>query len=416
MKIFHILAVLATFIPCAVFAEVSASMVPGIGSVWRSTLEYKNLHTEGAAIRRNQETYTVSRLNAGVPVFDGEVFGYKGSVQETRSGTVVYTDKCLKSVPQELLASPPTDPNQCVWGICNPSEKGVTFQRKMMVFAELYMCEPKVGTYTFTALRREVLPPFGEVVVGDAKVYFGPFAQTSWLSYILPGHGEVYATSSARETVYQEVKVVHSVFTPPSRATATLETPALVQEGEEPKECRLVAFGDSLTEGMGATRADAYPAKLGEELGIHVCNMGISGNTSEVAKKRVGEVVNLSPKVVVVGVGANDLLQGIPLAQTEQNLRQIVSSLLEAGVMVVVLGFDGIAKPEAAGVISAAMDSFKGSEGLLYLSRAFVGVLDVPEHISSDGMHPNAKGYEALAKNIMDQAFGILRVIPSVPQ
>lgn len=213
MKIFHILAVLATFIPCAVFAEVSASMVPGIGSVWRSTLEYKNLHTEGAAIRRNQETYTVSRLNAGVPVFDGEVFGYKGSVQETRSGTVVYTDKCLKSVPQELLASPPTDPNQCVWGICNPSEKGVTFQRKMMVFAELYMCEPKVGTYTFTALRREVLPPFGEVVVGDAKVYFGPFAQTSWLSYILPGHGEVYATSSARETVYQEVKVVHSVFT-----------------------------------------------------------------------------------------------------------------------------------------------------------------------------------------------------------
>lgn len=144
--------------------------------------------------------------------------------------------------------------------------------------------------------------------------------------------------------------------------------------------------------------------------------MGISGNTSEVAKKRVGEVVNLSPKVVVVGVGANDLLQGIPLAQTEQNLRQIVSSLLEAGVMVVVLGFDGIAKPEAAGVISAAMDSFKGSEGLLYLSRAFVGVLDVPEHISSDGMHPNAKGYEALAKNIMDQAFGILRVIPSVPQ
>src|SRR4051812_16224169 len=73
-----------------------------------------------------------------------------------------------------------------------------------------------------------------------------------------------------------------------------------------------VAFGDSLTEGVGASPGQDFPAVLSRELGIPIMNLGRSGNTSSDALSRLEEVVQLRPRVVLLCFGGNDSLNGMP--------------------------------------------------------------------------------------------------------
>ena len=82
-----------------------------------------------------------------------------------------------------------------------------------------------------------------------------------------------------------------------------------------------VAFGDSLTEGYGATGAGAdYPSQLGKRLGISIQNHGVSGDTSADGLKRLGEIEALNPRVVLLCFGGNDVLQGLPRTQCWRTL------------------------------------------------------------------------------------------------
>jgi len=403
------------------FASLSASstpvLVPGVGSVYESTLTYKSFAVDGetnTTIRRRSETLTVSRSEKGRPVFAGEVFGYRGEIIEGAFGTVVYTDECQSKVPQEALL-PPKIPNQCGWHVCNAPGIGSTFTRAIVVYAGLHSCKPKIGTYTFTT--REVKAINGEkVTIGDAKVYFGTFAQTSWTSHIKDGVGEVYAVSPSRETLYKtQVNLVPYAPVLPTTVAQGSNPFTGSAEKEVVKSCNLVAFGDSLTEGMGATQADSYPAKLGKLLGREVCNMGVSGNTSDVLKARLPDVIARLPKVVFMTIGANDVFQGISKEATAANLTFILDKFKEKGIFTVVLGFDGVAfvLPQHIRNMLGAYEVAQHREDVIFLPNAFVGILDNKLHISSDGIHPNALGYELLANKIMDQLFGLLRVLPS---
>ena len=99
-----------------------------------------------------------------------------------------------------------------------------------------------------------------------------------------------------------------------------------------------VAFGDSLTEGYGASENGGYPAALGRDLGVAIRNFGASGHTTEDRLKRLDEVAALRPRVVLLCLGGNDVLNRVPREQMLANLRAIILQLQSGGSFVVLIG------------------------------------------------------------------------------
>ena len=88
---------------------------------------------------------------------------------------------------------------------------------------------------------------------------------------------------------------------------------------------KIVAFGDSLTAGLGLTAKETYPAKLQEMLNsagyeYEVVNAGVSGDTSAGGLRRMDWVLDENVKIVVLELGANDILRGLPIELMKQNL------------------------------------------------------------------------------------------------
>ena len=194
------------FLACALasFESVSAD-VPDVGSVWESTSVYAPNAEDGSPPRTRQDIVRVERLEAGRPVFSGNVFGHVGEIMETRSGTVIYASDCKRDVPKEEL-EPPTDPNQCAWHMCYPPKVGETFTRKLFVFAPIFACSRQEASYEFAATRVETYEGT-EVTVGTVTIMFNGARRGFWESYIRPGMGEVYGKAVGRVTTYDKVKV-----------------------------------------------------------------------------------------------------------------------------------------------------------------------------------------------------------------
>ncbi len=410
MKIIFKLVFLALFFSKTVSAAEQV-LVPQVGATWESELVYKAVD-ENIPVRRKVEKIVVDRHLDGRPVFRGEVFGYTGEIMPSSSGTVVYTDECKGDVKAEMLV-PPEVPNQCVWGVCNAPSVGQTFTRQMIFYVPLYACQAKVATYTFTALRTEMYK--GQTVtVGDAKVAFGTLRQTTWHSYVKDGVGEIYAESSGRVTTYSKVDVPLVPYKKPAGVLVGTKTLVIEEAEVVLDQCDVVAFGDSLTEGMGVHKDQSYPVVLSSLLGKPVCNLGMSGSTTEVAKARLGEVRDLRPKVVIMTLGANDAFQGVAPEVTKKNLEQIVSTFLKENILVVALTFDGILEgsttPKYLKQMLGVYEGLSSREGVVVLPNAFDGVF-VKEHISLDGIHPNIIGYKRLANNVYEQGFGLCNVL-----
>ena len=170
----------------------------------------------------------------------------------------------------------------------------------------------------------------------------------------------------------------------------------------------IVAFGDSLTAGFGADAGDSYPDYLEKDLnsmGYHyqVINEGISGNTSKDGVDRLQDALSVKPVLVIVAVGGNDGLRGLPITTTRENLDLIVSNLLNAGVKVV-LG--GITLPPNYG--ADYIHQFNQTYALLaakyhvpVLPFLLQGVYGVPGSMQADGIHATDKGNAQVAKNLL---------------
>ena len=102
----------------------------------------------------------------------------------------------------------------------------------------------------------------------------------------------------------------------------------------------IIAFGDSLTAGYGASAGEDYPSRLSLLIGSTVINAGVSGDTTQDALARLDtDVLARDPRIVIVGLGGNDYLRSIPISATEANLRSIIRKIHDAHAMVVLLGF-----------------------------------------------------------------------------
>lgn len=159
----------------------------------------------------------------------------------------------------------------------------------------------------------------------------------------------------------------------------------------------IIAFGDSLTAGYGASTGEDYPSGVSRRLGIAVMNAGVNGDTTESALARIDDdVLSRDPRIVIVGLGGNDFLQSVPIATTEANLRATIRRIREAGAMVVLLGFRF---PSLNADYEAMYERVAEKEQALLVPRVLKGILNDPS-LKSDAIHPNARGYDLMAERV----------------
>jgi lysophospholipase L1-like esterase len=159
----------------------------------------------------------------------------------------------------------------------------------------------------------------------------------------------------------------------------------------------LIAFGDSLTAGYGAPTGEDYPSRLSALIGTPVINAGVSGDTTASALARLdADVLARDPRIVIVGLGGNDFLNGVPIQTTEANLREIVHKIEGGGAMVVLLGFRF---PSLTADYEAMYKRVAKDEGCLFVGSVLRGILN-DSSLKSDAIHPNAKGYALMAERV----------------
>ncbi len=178
--------------------------------------------------------------------------------------------------------------------------------------------------------------------------------------------------------------------------------------GEADSRPVIVAFGDSLTAGLGVDERSSYPAVLQRELDAlgyryRVVNAGVSGDTSGGGVARVGDVLAYRPRIVILELGANDGLRGLPVATTRANLEQIIQALRRGGARVVLAGMTLPPNYGADYVHSfeRVFEDLSQEYNLPRIPFLLEGVAAHPNLMQGDGLHPNAAGQRIVAKNVL---------------
>jgi acyl-CoA thioesterase-1 len=170
----------------------------------------------------------------------------------------------------------------------------------------------------------------------------------------------------------------------------------------------ILAFGDSLTAGLGLDPAEAFPARLETALkarghDIVIANAGVSGDTSTAAAERLDW--SLVPDIdgVIVELGANDALRGIDPARTEIALDGILTELQKRKLPVLLAGM--LAPRNLGQDYGAAFDAIfprlAQKHGVLFYPFFLEGVAADPALNQPDGLHPNSKGVDMIVSRIL---------------
>lgn len=187
------------------------------------------------------------------------------------------------------------------------------------------------------------------------------------------------------------------------RAVFVLAALLAACSGGQPKLARLapdavvLAFGDSLTAGVGANASESYPTRLEALIGRKVVSSGVPGETSAAGLARLPAALDeTKPQLVILCEGGNDFLQKLAEAQAADNLRAMVRLARSRGAQVVLIAVPrpGLL-PSAAEFYAAVAKEF----GVPHEENALRKILTDNE-LKSDLVHPNAAGYAKLAEAI----------------
>ncbi|MEX2263965.1 MAG: arylesterase [Bryobacteraceae bacterium] len=197
----------------------------------------------------------------------------------------------------------------------------------------------------------------------------------------------------------------------PSSAGPTLNPGSGPAVAPDPNDDRplIVAFGDSLTAGHGVDPGLSYPDFLRKKLEARghdwrVVNAGISGETTTGGLNRVSTVTALKPDIVVLELGGNDGLRGMPLDRTRDNLDRIIQELRKAGARIVLVGMTLPPNygPEYIRRFENIYKELAAKHNLPLVPFLLEGVLKDPaKFILRDGIHATPAGNELAAENVM---------------
>jgi lysophospholipase L1-like esterase len=159
----------------------------------------------------------------------------------------------------------------------------------------------------------------------------------------------------------------------------------------------IVAFGDSLTHGIGASRDTAYPAVLASLTGHTVINAGVPGDTTSTALQRLPAVLDeYKPRLVLLCLGGNDMLRKQPATATENNLRLLVQTIRASGADVVLIG---VPEPKLFGGAPDFYERVAKDMQLPLEDDVFNDVLK-DNRLKADPIHANAAGYRMVAERL----------------
>jgi acyl-CoA thioesterase I len=170
---------------------------------------------------------------------------------------------------------------------------------------------------------------------------------------------------------------------------------------------RIVALGDSLTAGLGLSPAEAYPAVLQRRLdeaalGYEVVNAGVSGDTSAGGLRRVDWALEGDVRIMILALGANDGLRGLPTDELARNLSQIIERAQARKVTVILAGME--APPNFGLSYVSAFRQVYQDVAKRYDVAAVPFLLDGVAGVSAmnqgDGIHPTSAGASRVAANI----------------
>ena len=159
----------------------------------------------------------------------------------------------------------------------------------------------------------------------------------------------------------------------------------------------IIAFGDSIVSGRGATPGHDFVSVLSRRAGLPILNAGRSGDTTRSALDRLDrDVLARNPRIVIVLLGGNDFLRRVPRDETFRNLETIVTRIRRRGAAVVLVGvsvglftdeygaqYDALARRASAALVPGILDGIIGHADRM-----------------ADAIHPNDRGYEIIADRL----------------
>lgn len=189
--------------------------------------------------------------------------------------------------------------------------------------------------------------------------------------------------------------------------TSTTEETTVTETNDSNK--KILFFGDSLTAGYGLEVSQAFPAVIQEKidsLGLDytVINAGLSGETTTSGKNRLEWVLEDDIDIIIIELGANDGLRGVPLTETESNLQSMVhtvqSKLPDAKIILAGMKIPPNMGPEYTSKFESIFPELATSENIKLIPFLLNNVAGIPELNQGDGIHPTVKGQKLVAENV----------------
>ncbi|MSU45091.1 MAG: arylesterase [Candidatus Zambryskibacteria bacterium] len=167
----------------------------------------------------------------------------------------------------------------------------------------------------------------------------------------------------------------------------------------------LIAFGDSLIVGDGASTDNDFISLLSKKIGKPIINLGVSGNTTQDGLARIEDLDKYNPKVVILLLGGNDYLNKVSINETFSNLEKIIKNIQSRGAIVLLLGIRG-------GLFNDKFDSRFEELSEKYNTAFVPNVLDglfANNKYMSDTIHPNDAGYEIIESRVYPVLSNLLK-------
>jgi acyl-CoA thioesterase-1 len=179
----------------------------------------------------------------------------------------------------------------------------------------------------------------------------------------------------------------------------------------------LAVFGDSLSAGFGLPNGQSFPDILQKKLDAagyawHVVNLGISGDTTEGGVSRMDSAASLKPAIVILELGGNDGLRGLPLAATRANLEQMIAAFQSAGAQVVLAGMT-LPPNYGPDFVQGFQKIYRdlAAEHKLTLIPFLLSDIVTKDmrYFQPDGIHPTAAGAQIVADTVFRAIKPLLR-------
>lgn len=203
--------------------------------------------------------------------------------------------------------------------------------------------------------------------------------------------------------------------TEPAKPAASPETAPVARKAADTRPV-IATFGDSLTAGAGVEDNENYPYYLQKLLDAQgykyrVANHGLSGDTTSGGVDRVGQVLADKPEIVVLELGGNDGLRGLPVKSSVENMERMVAQLSAGGAKIVLAG---ITLPRNYGAdyirdFEAMYKNLAAKHKLPMIPFLLEGVAMVPGMMQQDGIHATALGNQKVADTVLAKLKPLLK-------